>query len=327
MSPTPTGEVRRTGEGRDLVLIRDLPGSIDDAWASLTESERTGRWFASWTGDGRVGGAITLTLVAEEGSPTAPKPRSRPVNRRPGWPSAPRTSPAAGSSRRAWNLSVRTGPGSPSCTISTPPTRPSRPGPAGSTTWTGSSPPAPAGRCPTSATTGRPWVRTTRARIRDREPGAGLGEGRRQQQGQQGELDGGSQHVTGDAAEPADGEPDDPVRDHGADQHRGQARSTRATPASSAVTVTTARRQRPDRRPAPGVPPSRPPSRRDRPAAPPAPRCGSRPAGAAREAAIRTTSSDGPVDRRRRAPTPRPPDRRARAAGRSPPSGPRRRAA
>ena len=42
MSPTPTGEVRRTGEGRDLVLIRDLPGSIEDAWASLTESERTG---------------------------------------------------------------------------------------------------------------------------------------------------------------------------------------------------------------------------------------------------------------------------------------------
>ena len=71
MSPTPTGEVRHTGEGRDLVLVRELPGSIADAWASLTESERTGRWFASWTGDGRVGGAITLTLVAEEGSPTA----------------------------------------------------------------------------------------------------------------------------------------------------------------------------------------------------------------------------------------------------------------
>ena len=57
MSTTPTGTVRRTAEGRDLVLVRDLPGSIDDAWASLTESERTGRWFASWTGEGRVGGA------------------------------------------------------------------------------------------------------------------------------------------------------------------------------------------------------------------------------------------------------------------------------
>ncbi|HEY5788586.1 MAG TPA: SRPBCC family protein [Microlunatus sp.] len=71
MSPTPTGDIRRTEDSRDLVLIRDLPGSVDDVWASVTESERTGRWFASWTGDGRVGGAITLTLIAEEGSPTS----------------------------------------------------------------------------------------------------------------------------------------------------------------------------------------------------------------------------------------------------------------
>jgi len=71
MSTTPTGEVRRIAANRDLVLIRELRGSIEDVWASLTESERTGRWFASWTGDGRVGGAITLTLVAEEGAPTS----------------------------------------------------------------------------------------------------------------------------------------------------------------------------------------------------------------------------------------------------------------
>ena len=49
MSPTPTGEVRRTAEGRDLILVRDLPGSIEDAWASLTESERTGSLIASNT--------------------------------------------------------------------------------------------------------------------------------------------------------------------------------------------------------------------------------------------------------------------------------------
>jgi uncharacterized protein YndB with AHSA1/START domain len=72
MSPTPTGEVRRTPEGRDLVLTRELPGSLEEAWASLTESARTARWYASWTGDARVGGTIELTLVAEEGSPTSP---------------------------------------------------------------------------------------------------------------------------------------------------------------------------------------------------------------------------------------------------------------
>ena len=70
MSPTPTGEVRRTGEGRDLVLVRDLPGSIVDVWASLTESERTGRWFASWTGDGRS--------VARSSSPWSPRRAARP---------------------------------------------------------------------------------------------------------------------------------------------------------------------------------------------------------------------------------------------------------
>ena len=73
MSPTPTGEVRRTpGGGRDLVLVRELPGSVEDTWASVTESERTARWYASWTGDGHVGGTVELTLVAEEGSPTSP---------------------------------------------------------------------------------------------------------------------------------------------------------------------------------------------------------------------------------------------------------------
>ncbi|GAA3701549.1 hypothetical protein GCM10022204_17980 [Microlunatus aurantiacus] len=103
MSPTPTGEVRRTAAGRDLVLTRELPGSLEDAWASLTESERTGRWYASWTGDGRVGGIIELTLVAEEGSPTAPatievcEPPTR---------LALRTGDAGGS----WSLEVRLEP-------------------------------------------------------------------------------------------------------------------------------------------------------------------------------------------------------------------------
>ena len=45
MSPTPTGEVRRTtGGGRDLVLTRELPGSLENTWASVTEPERTARW-------------------------------------------------------------------------------------------------------------------------------------------------------------------------------------------------------------------------------------------------------------------------------------------
>ena len=67
MTPTTTGQVIPTAGGRDLVLERVLPGSIDDAWASITESDRLARWFCTWTGEPRVGATLELTLVAEEG--------------------------------------------------------------------------------------------------------------------------------------------------------------------------------------------------------------------------------------------------------------------
>jgi uncharacterized protein YndB with AHSA1/START domain len=67
MTPTPTGQVIPTAIGRDLVLERVLPGSVDDAWASITESDRLARWFCTWTGEPRVGATLELTLVAEEG--------------------------------------------------------------------------------------------------------------------------------------------------------------------------------------------------------------------------------------------------------------------
>lgn len=71
MTPTPTGRVSRTAIGRDLVLERVLPGSIHDAWASITESDRLARWFCTWTGESRVGATIELTMVAEEGNATS----------------------------------------------------------------------------------------------------------------------------------------------------------------------------------------------------------------------------------------------------------------
>ena len=71
MTPTPTGRVIPTATGRDLVLERILPGSIDDAWASITESDRLARWFCTWTGEPRVGATVELTLVAEEGDATS----------------------------------------------------------------------------------------------------------------------------------------------------------------------------------------------------------------------------------------------------------------
>ncbi len=71
MTPTPTGRVHRTDVGRDLVLERILPGPIDVAWASITESDRLAHWFCTWTGEPRVGAIVELTLVAEAGDATS----------------------------------------------------------------------------------------------------------------------------------------------------------------------------------------------------------------------------------------------------------------
>jgi uncharacterized protein YndB with AHSA1/START domain len=70
MTPTPTGRLFGTAEGRDLVLTRTFRAPIEDVWASITESERTARWFASWTGEAGPGRVIRYTLEFEEGRPS-----------------------------------------------------------------------------------------------------------------------------------------------------------------------------------------------------------------------------------------------------------------
>ena len=58
MTTTPTG---RLLDGR-LELTRRFKASIDDVWASITEPERTARWFGHWSGEGRPGATVRLTL-------------------------------------------------------------------------------------------------------------------------------------------------------------------------------------------------------------------------------------------------------------------------
>jgi uncharacterized protein YndB with AHSA1/START domain len=65
MSPTPTGRLF----GTDLVLTRTFRAPIEDVWASLTESERTARWFGPWEGDAAPGKPIKVQMVQEEGRP------------------------------------------------------------------------------------------------------------------------------------------------------------------------------------------------------------------------------------------------------------------
>lgn len=65
----PTGRLDRTDGRRDLVLTRTFRAPIDDVWASISESERTARWFASWAGEPGAGKTIRYRLTQEEGMP------------------------------------------------------------------------------------------------------------------------------------------------------------------------------------------------------------------------------------------------------------------
>jgi uncharacterized protein YndB with AHSA1/START domain len=50
---------------RTLTLRRTYPDPIDDVWAAFTDSARLARWFGSYTGTGRPGGTVELTITGE----------------------------------------------------------------------------------------------------------------------------------------------------------------------------------------------------------------------------------------------------------------------
>jgi uncharacterized protein YndB with AHSA1/START domain len=65
MRPTPTGRLF----GNDLVLTRTFHAPVADVWASLTDPERTARWFGPWKGDAAPGRTIQVQMVHEESQP------------------------------------------------------------------------------------------------------------------------------------------------------------------------------------------------------------------------------------------------------------------
>jgi uncharacterized protein YndB with AHSA1/START domain len=65
MSPTPTGRLF----GNDLVVTRTFRAPVEDVWASLTEPERTARWFGPWKGEAAPGRTIQVQMAHEEGQP------------------------------------------------------------------------------------------------------------------------------------------------------------------------------------------------------------------------------------------------------------------
>jgi uncharacterized protein YndB with AHSA1/START domain len=62
---TPVGRLR----GLDLEVDRTFRAPIEDVWASITESERTARWYGAWTGDAAPGRTIKVQMAYEEGQP------------------------------------------------------------------------------------------------------------------------------------------------------------------------------------------------------------------------------------------------------------------
>ncbi|MCD2189643.1 SRPBCC domain-containing protein [Actinomycetospora soli] len=53
-----------TAPAEDLVVRRTYPDPVEDIWSALTESDRLGRWFGTWTGDPATG-TVRLTVTGE----------------------------------------------------------------------------------------------------------------------------------------------------------------------------------------------------------------------------------------------------------------------
>src|SRR5690606_7781524 len=69
---TPAGRLLGTDTGVDLVLTRAFRACVEDVWASLTESERTARWFGPWKGEPGPGRTIEVQMAYEDEQPWMP---------------------------------------------------------------------------------------------------------------------------------------------------------------------------------------------------------------------------------------------------------------
>ncbi|MCK1798961.1 SRPBCC family protein [Streptomyces sp. XM4193] len=68
-TPEPTGRLLPTATGYDLVLTRSYRAPVEDVWASVTEPERTARWFGTWRGEAAPGRTVEVQMAYEESAP------------------------------------------------------------------------------------------------------------------------------------------------------------------------------------------------------------------------------------------------------------------
>ena len=69
MTSQPNGRLAPTADGDQLVVSRTFRAPIQDVWASVTEPDRTARWFGTWTGDAAPGRMIKVQMGFEESAP------------------------------------------------------------------------------------------------------------------------------------------------------------------------------------------------------------------------------------------------------------------
>jgi uncharacterized protein YndB with AHSA1/START domain len=66
MTGTPNGRL----DGLELSLTRTFRAPVEDVWASVTEPDRTARWYGTWTGDAAPGRTIKVQMAYEDGQPS-----------------------------------------------------------------------------------------------------------------------------------------------------------------------------------------------------------------------------------------------------------------
>jgi uncharacterized protein YndB with AHSA1/START domain len=71
MTPVPAGRLVPTANGLDLEIVRKFHAPIEDVWASITESERTARWWGPWTGEPGPGRTISYQMAFEGEGPAS----------------------------------------------------------------------------------------------------------------------------------------------------------------------------------------------------------------------------------------------------------------
>ena len=69
MTNPPNGRLVQTADGNQLVVSRTFRAPIEDVWASVTEPDRTARWFGTWHGHAAPGRMIKVQMGFEDQAP------------------------------------------------------------------------------------------------------------------------------------------------------------------------------------------------------------------------------------------------------------------